>query len=337
MMQKFMMDPLKKIKSLTTSIGIYQHGKLNKPNPEFGYAIEDQARALIVVNEFEEKDLQKIYLDFILRSKRKDGLLYHFFYGDKLTSLFKNEEHNSISNTEEAYGITLWSLLATQKKTVVKSEVKDTIENLINDACHWTSPRTISAALLGLTNLDCPNELEDILKIKLHGLYYSISSPDWNWFENAMVYANAIIPWSLWEIYIKRGCKKSLEIAKQTTDFLIKTCQENNNAAPIGNKGWYYKGGIKALYDQQPIDSCYMVCCLEKAYLATGDYYYLDWAKKWYEWFWGSNTNNTPLIDKDFACCDALIPAGVNLNQGAESNICFVMAYLAAKRLGIAT
>ena len=33
MMQKFLMDPLKKIKSLTTSIGIYQHGKLNKPNP----------------------------------------------------------------------------------------------------------------------------------------------------------------------------------------------------------------------------------------------------------------------------------------------------------------
>ena len=330
------MDPLKKIKSLTTSIGIYQHGRLNKPNPEFGYAIEDQARALIVANELDEKVLQKTYLDFILRAKREDGLLYHFYYGDKATSLFKNEEHNSISNTEEAYGITLWSLLKTQKNTVLKSEVKDTIEALIKDACHWTSPRTFSAVLLGLINLDSPNELEDILKIKLHDLYHSVSTPGWNWFEDAMVYANAIIPWSLWEIYIKRGCRKSLEIAKQSTDFLIKTCQENNIAAPIGNKGWYYKGGTKALYDQQPIDSGYMVCCLEKAYLATGDYYYLDWAKKWYKWFWGSNTNNTPLIDKDFACCDALIPDGVNLNQGAESNICFIMAYLAAKRLDIA-
>ena len=44
------MDPLKKIKLLTTNTGIYQHGKLNKPNPEFGYAIEDQARALIAVS-----------------------------------------------------------------------------------------------------------------------------------------------------------------------------------------------------------------------------------------------------------------------------------------------
>ncbi|MCX6384190.1 MAG: hypothetical protein NTV16_06885 [Actinobacteria bacterium] len=42
-----------------------------------------------------------------------------------------------------------------------------------------------------------------------------------------------------------------------------------------------------------------------------------------------------PLIDKDFACYDALNPEGVNLNQGAESNICFLMAYLSAKRMGI--
>ena len=337
MMQKFLMDPLKKIKSLTSRIGIYQHGKLNKPNPEFGYAIEDQARALIVASEFKEENLQNTYLDFILKAKKDDGLLYHFYYENNGAGLFKNEEYNSKSNIKEAYGITLWSLLATQKNKVLKNELENIIENLIKDAYSWTSPRAMSSALLGLINLDCPDDLENVLKIKLHDFYFNSSSNEWVWFEDYLVYANAIIPWSLWEIYIKRGCRKSLEIAKKTTDFLIKICQENNTPAPIGNKGWYYKGSTKALYDQQPIDSGYMVCCLEKAYLATGNNYYLDWAKKWYKWFWGSNTNNTPLIDNDFACCDALIPDGVNLNQGAESNICFVMAYLAAKRLDIAT
>ena len=329
------MDPLKKIKSLTTHMGIYQHGKLNNPNPKFGYAIEDQARALIVVNEFKEENLQKTYLDFILKAKREDGLLYHFYYEDRGIGLFENEEHNSKSNIKEAYGITLWSLLSTQKNKILNKEMEDIIENLIKDAYGWTSPRAISAALLGLINLDSPETIEDMLKNKLHDLYFSISSTDWVWFENYLVYANAIIPWSLWEIYIKRGCKISLEIAKKTTDFLIKICQENSVAAPIGNNGWYSKGGSKALYDQQPIDSSYMVCCLEKAYIATGDKFYLHWAKKWYEWFIGNNINNTPLIDKDFACFDALKPKGVNLNQGAESNICFVMAYLAAKRLDI--
>jgi hypothetical protein len=328
------MDPLKKIRSMTSTIGIYQHGRLNKPDSEFGYALEDQARALIIASEFKEENLQKIYLYFILKAQREDGLLHHFYYENNGRGLFKNEEFNSKPNIKEAYGLTLWSLLATN---INKDEdVKKIIKNLIKDAYSWTSPRAISSALLGLLNLDYHNSLENELKIKLHNFYFNSCSNNWVWFENYLVYANALIPWTLWEVYLKRKCKISFEIAKRTTEFLIKNCQINNIPSPIGNKGWYFKGSNKALFDQQPIDSSYMVCCLEKAYYATEDNFYLTWAEKWYKWFWGNNINNTPLIDANFACYDGLTPKGVNLNQGAESNICFLMAYLAAKRLGIA-
>ena len=246
--------------------------------------------------------------------------------------LFKNEEYNSKTNIKEAYGITLWSLLATKNNK--DDDIKKIIKNLIKDAHNWTSPRAISAALLGLLNLDYQCSLENELKVKLHNFYFETHSDNWIWFENYLVYANAIIPWALWEIYLKRKCKTSFEIAKKTTEFLINNCQENNIPSPIGNKGWYLRGSNKALFDQQPIDPGYMVCCLEKAYYATKDNIYLDWAEKWYKWFWGNNIKNISLIDKNFACYDALTPEGVNLNQGAESNICFLMAYLAAKRLG---
>jgi hypothetical protein len=327
------MDMLKKIKSMTTGNGIYQHGKLNKPDPEFGYALDDQARALIVANEFKDENLQKIYLNFILKAKREDGLLYHFYYENNGKGIFKNEEYNSKPNIKEAYGLTLWSLLASQNNN--DDDIKKIIKNLIKDAYNWTSPRAVSAALLGLLNLDYQHSLENKLISMLHNLYFETYSDDWVWFENYLVYANALIPWALWEIYLKRKCKISFEIAKKTTEFLIKNCQENNIPSPIGNKGWYFKGSNKALFDQQPIDSSYMVCCLEKAYYSTEDNFYLTWAEKWYKWFLGNNINNTPLIDENFACYDALTPEGVNLNQGAESNICFLMAYLAAKRLGI--
>lgn len=328
------MDMLKKIRSMTTDNGIYQHGKLNKPAPEFGYALEDQARAFIVANEFKDENLQKIYLNFILRAKREDGLLYHFYYENNGQGLFKNEEYGSKSNLKEAYGLTLWSLLASQNNK--DDDIKIIIENLIKDAYNWTtSPRAISTALLGLLNLDYQHSLENKLKSKLHNLYLKTYCDDWVWFEDYLVYANAIIPWSLWEIYIKRECKTSFEIAQKTTDFLIKICQENSIPSPVGNRGWYIKGGNKAIFDQQPIDASYMVCCLEKAYFATEDNFYLTWAEKWYKWFYGNNINNTPLIDENFACYDALTPEGINLNQGAESNICFLMAYLVARRLGI--
>ena len=80
-----------------------------------------------------------------------------------------------------------------------------------------------------------------------------------------------------------------------------------------------------------------MVMCLEEAYKATNDNYYKDMAEKWWGWFWGNNINKVKLIDDDFACYDGLTAKDdkVNLNQGAESNICFLMAYLAVRRLGL--
>jgi len=216
------------------------------------------------------------------------------------------EEYTSKSNVKEAYGITLWSLLTTN--TSKDDDIKNIIKNLIKDSQSWASPRAISTALLGLLNLDNQDSLENELKIKLHNFYFSSRSDSWEWFENYLVYANAIIPWALWEIYLKRNCKISFEIAKKTTDFLIKICQENNLPSPIGNNGWYLRNKKKALFDQQPIDAGYMVCCLEKAYYATNDILYLNWADKWYKWFWGNNIKNTVLVDEDFACYDALTP-----------------------------
>jgi hypothetical protein len=327
------MDPLKKIRSITSNIGIYQHGKLDKPDPVFGYALEDQARALIIADEFNDKDLKDIYLNFILKAQREDGLLYHFFYENNGKGLFKNEGYDLKSNINEAHGLTLWALLSI--KSNKDSFIKEIVKNLIEDALSWTSPRAIAAALLGLINLDRPHGLEKDLKGKLHDLYFGTYSKDWIWFENYLVYANAIIPWALWGFFLRRKCKTSFEIAEKTTNFLIEKCQENDIPAPVGNKGWYLKEGEKALYDQQPIDSAYMVCCLEKAYYATGNDFYKKWAEKWYRWFFGYNIKRVSLVDKNFACYDGLTPSGVNLNQGAESNICFLMAFLAARRLGI--
>ena len=192
------MGPLKKIRSMTSSFGIYQHGKISKPDPKFGYALEDQARALIVADEFKDKNLKDIYLNFVLNAQREDGLLYHFYYENNANGLFKNEEYDSKSNIKEAYGLTLWSLLAT--KSNQNDDIKKIIENLIEDAHNWTSIRAISAALLGLLNLDYQHDLENELKAKLHNFYFETYSDDWIWFENYLVYANALIPWALWEI-----------------------------------------------------------------------------------------------------------------------------------------
>ena len=323
---------LKKIRQLTTKIGIYQHGKLDQPDPSFGYALEDQARALIVAHELGAKDLEKIYLNFIIKAQSKNHLLNQYFYEDQ-RGFIEDTTPTTVLDRQEAYGITLWSLFATNHYK--DKAIKPLIERLCKNAYLWVSPRAIAAALVGLAHLPSQNLLEEKLAEKMKQFYQQVATPDWQWFENYLTYANAILPWACWEIALSRKDKEMEKIAEVTTKFLIDTCQIKGIPAPIGNQSWYQKGGEKVFFDQQPIDVAYMVCCLEKAYLNTKNQFYLDWAKKWWEWFWGNNINKISLIDKEGACYDSLNKEGISLNQGAESNICFLMAGLAAKRLGL--
>lgn len=321
---------LKKLRRLTNDVGIYQHGKLNQPDPVFGYALEDQARALIITHKLGIKNLEKIYFDFIIRAQNKDTFFNQYYYEDR--GFIEDITPATVFDKEEAYGIVLWALLSTNHYQ--DKRINSTVTQLKDKASSWTSPRAIATALLGLSNLP-QSSLEKNLIEKIQNLYVKTATNEWQWFENYLTYANAILPWACWEVSINRNNSEAKRIAEESTNFLIEQCQIKGVPAPIGNNGWYKKGGEKALFDQQPIDVAYMICCLEKAFLATKNRLYLDWAKKWWGWFWGNNLKKISLIDEKYACFDGLTSYGVNLNQGAESNICFLMAAVAADRLGI--
>lgn len=326
------MPPLDKIRQLTSKVGIYQHGALDQPTPVFGYALEDQARALIIAHEFGAKDLEEIYLNFIIKAKNKDTFLNQYYYEDQ-RGFVDDATPSTVLDRQEAYGITLWALFSTNN--FQNEKIKPLINQLLTNAHLWVSPRAMAAALLGLSCLPTQSPLEKELVEKMHQFYKQVATEDWQWFENYLTYANAILPWACWEVALSRKDQEMEKTADITTKFLIDTCQIKGIPTLIGNRGWYKKEGEKVLFDQQPIDAAYMVCCLEKAYLTTKNQFYLNWAKKWWDWFWGNNINRTPLIDKNYGCYDGLTKEGVNLNQGAESNICFLLAYLAAKRMGL--
>lgn len=317
-------DCLWKLKQLTSKWGIYQHGLLVNPDPRFGYAIDDQARALIVVRQFNNNEyLEKIYLDFILEAI-KDGNPRHYFYDDDDGKMIIPDKKSRCS--EDALGMMVWALVNTKHA--------DKVEHIIRQATNLAYLRSTAYVLLGLLEGEERAE-EKLLVDRLFSAFKEDGS--WKWFENYLVYGNSLLPWALWKRAVKRGDNEAMNIAKKATGFLIETCQDNGVPMPIGCNGWYLRGKKKNKYDQQPVDAAYMICCLEQAYLATDDNYYLDWARKWWGWFFGNNTKGVNLIDENGACFDAVTgkPEGINLNQGAESNICFLMAYLSAKRMGI--
>lgn len=320
-----------KIRALTNFFGIYQHGKCGEIDKKFGFALEDQARALMVADDYKDLKLKKIYKNFIVNAQKINGKFCQFYYEDSDGNILISNDCNC---SEEAMGITLWALLKSYRKK--DKRVNEVARSLIKKATKWKHIRSLSSGLLGLSYLKKEIKTEKIILNKIFKFYKNNAETDWQWFEHKLTYANAIIPWSLWKIAKNRSNKKAKQIAEVTTNFLINKCQKNGVPSVIGCNGWHKKGECEmSEFDQQPIDAAYMVCCLEAAYDATGEKYYLDWLVKWWNWFYGNNIKQICMIDNKGACYDGITVLGVNENQGAESNICYLMALAAIKRLKI--
>jgi hypothetical protein len=68
---------------------------------------------------------------------------------------------------------------------------------------------------------------------------------------------------------------------------------------------------------------------MEDEYKATGDKKYLNQANFWFDWFSGNNITNQVMIDKKTTgVFDGLCEHSLNPNQGAESIVCYLLAYL---------
>ena len=97
--------------------------------------------------------------------------------------------------------------------------------------------------------------------------------------------------------------------------------------SPIGNRGWWPRGGPRARYDQQPIEATALLLAAEAAFEVTGGPSHratMEWA---YGWFLGRNdARRRVALPETGACHDGLTPTGVNANQGAESTLMWLIA-----------
>ncbi len=329
---------LKFLKRLTNQTGIIQHTKYAVPDRNLGYSVDDNARGLLVVSLynklFKDEDLLELgstYLSFVHHSKTPDNLFYNFMTYDH-----KFLDH---AKTEDGFGRVLWAL----GYTVFANPRRDLVlgsQNLINDIekkiLEISSPRALCYSIAGLFYLSQAEPKEkkwpeyvDILASRLTKLYSRYSSSDWKWFEPYITYANGIFPYSLVLAFITTNKKIYLDIAKESLEFLDRETTEKGVPCPIGEKGWYSKGKKKALFDQQPVEAADMVLAYLALYKIDLNSEYLDKAKKWFSWYYGNNIKKIEVYDEATkGCFDGINEAGINLNQGAESIITYLMAYL---------
>jgi hypothetical protein len=157
---------------------------------------------------------------------------------------------------------------------------------------------------------------------------YQLHAADaWRWFEPALTYDNAMLPLALFKSHAITGERAPLRVARESLEFLEGVCFEGGHLRLVGSDGWHGRGGAKAEVDEQPIDAAAFVLAFRGAYLVTHEPHYLRRMREAFAWFLGENRLGLPLYDFATAGCrDGLGAAHVNLNQGAESTVCFLLA-----------
>jgi glycosyltransferase involved in cell wall biosynthesis len=325
------------LKKMTDSTGIIQHAKHSIPERKTGYTLDDNARALIAVTKYYDLtknkkmvDLITIYLAFIKYMQKEDGNFH--------TTLSYDHSFVVEPESDDSYGRAIWACGVLVNSSVYENITKNAkfiMDNALKRFKDIKSPRAMAFIILGLVEYYKKFKSQDLkdkiirLADKLVEAYESESSEDWKWFEAYLTYSNGVLPEAMFEAYEITRKNKYLDVAKNSLDFLKEVSIIDGKIVLVGHNGWYKKNGKRALYDQQPVDASCLVRAFLAAYKATKKRKYYNDAVLSFEWFLGNNSLNKKIYDEETGgCFDGLNPGEINLNQGAESTISYIIARL---------
>ena len=329
--------------TMTDKFGIIQFAHQSKPDIESGYTLDDNARALLVCTmhyekfkEYRHLPLIKTYLNYIQYVQAKDGKLYNY--------VDKHKKINSEDWSKDAQGRALWALGYLISSSSIPTDFKRQAENIflksLPSTSEMESPRSIAFTIKGLYFYNKEKNSQQIkenikkLSDQLQSFYKSNSHKEWQWFEPFLTYANSKLPEALLYAYISTKDKTYLETALESLNFLISKTFKNSVFIPIGQKGWYIKDNQRAYYDQQPIEAAYTTQTLILAHKITNEEKYRSHAIDTFQWFIGKNSLNQVIYNTTTGgCYDGLGKNTINLNQGAESTLSYLIARLSLANL----
>lgn len=326
---------------LTDDVGILQHAKFIVPIRKHGYSTDNNARALIATiltqnlspEDYNLINLVSKYLSFLLHAFNEKNRRFRNFMGYDRRWLDE-------TGTDDCHGRAIWSLgitIGSSKIPQLADIALDTFNKAVSILPKLTSPRAwafgivgIHAYLIRFSGDSNIRRIREELAYKLYDLYLENASDNWQWIEEIITYDNGKIPEALLMSgqWIQNG--DMVDAGIKMLEWLIKIqTNKNNGFSPIGNKGWYHKDGEKAIFDQQPIEAQSICEACVEAYKVTQNKKWISEARKCSEWFLGNNDINISLYDyKTGGCYDGLGYNGININQGAESTLAWLLTLL---------
>ena len=324
--------------AMSDATGMMQHAIGVIPDRRHGYCLDDNARALILMNS--AGTLQPA--EQIRWSAAYAGFIQYAWNPDRQT--FRNFMRYDRSWCEEAgsedsVGRAMWSLGHTAARAPdpsMRHWAKQLFDVALPGFGEVDSPRALAFAMLGA---------HDVLKVEqnhqgaldlinrggvlLSHVLDASRRPDWAWFEAVLGYDNPRLPQALMLAGHACGNKAWIDAGMETLGWIAdRQTAAEGHFRPVGSET-FGRDHDQMPFDQQPLEAQAAVEAATTAYLLSQDARWVDHAKAAYKWYFGANDRGVVLADlASGRCRDGVTPRGVNENCGAESIIAFQLAYV---------
>jgi len=337
---------LDQIKAMTTDVGIIQFSKLNQPDISSGYTLDDNARALVATCMIFKRDGSKDsidairkYLNFIKFCQQPEGDFLNYVDVNKNFT-----DQNDTVNLDDSNGRAVWALgyLLLLKGLLPEDIIlgaDEVLKKSLLQIVKIKSPRAMAFAIKGIyyshkVSKDPENiELIKTFANRLVQIYKEVATDKWEWFESNLTYANSILPEAMLYTWLITKEPIYKDIAKISFNFLLSQTFNENGIEVISNKTWLQKGQKAGHFGEQPIDVAYTIMTLSKFYNVLMDDEYRQKMVTAFNWFLGENRLHQIIYNPcTGGCYDGLEETHVNLNQGAESTISYLMARMTIEK-----
>ncbi len=337
------------LKKLSTDFGMIQFSIINQPDIDSGYTLDDNARAMVAMCQHyelthDESDLAyiKLYFNFIKFCLQKEGYFLNYVNEEK-----EFTEQNNTTNLADSNGRAIWALgFLIFKSAILPEELANdaeaTIQLALQNVQKIFSTRAMAFIIKGLyyrnTRYKSKNNIALIRELanRLVQMYKHEADKDWQWYESYLTYGNSILPEAMLCAYLATGESVYKQIAKSSFDFLLSKTFNQQRIKVISNKCWLNKEEDtvqNVIGGEQPIDVAYTILALNKFYEVFREGEYLHKMKIAFNWFLGNNHLHQIIYNPcTGGCYDGLEENYVNLNQGAESTVSYLMARLTIEK-----
>ncbi len=324
--------------AMSDDTAIIQHAIYDVPNRSTGYCTDDVSRAFMValaklrlepLNQTAAR-LASTYLAFLCDAQMPDGRFHNFMS-------FQRTWLDEVG-TQDSFGRAIWSLgygMHYAPRESWKQVCAAMLRRSLPAAEHLGYLRSQAYTLIGLSlaaqsNVGHRRECERVVRLLadvLKNAYFQHRHADWQWFEDSMTYDNARLPQALVQAGLLLRDAEITAIGLRTLSFYESVVIENGMFVPIGNAGWYKRGGPRARFGQQPLEAAALVDAALAAYDASSERAFLALADVGLTWFYGHNSSGAPMVNAG-GCKDGIDEFAVNCNMGAESSIAYLAAAL---------